>query len=222
MSNILEEIKQEVEQEQWLNLWKKYQNHVYGAVAAILLITAGVLWWQNHQSSKIALQSTEYTQALMLSESDPENALKIFEHIPAKGETIYALLSRFWVASMLLQRGDTKGARELYEIIYKNSTSLFSPSKEKVLGQLAHIHGLYIDIDTADPELIIRQATPYAKQDSPWQMLANELLGLAYLKKGDKEKARSYLGKIVEDPKSAAALKVRAQAVINYLNTTQK
>lgn len=222
MSNILEEIKQEAEQEQWINLWKKYQNHVYGAVAAILAITAGILWWQNQQASKVASQSIEYTQALMLVESDPENAFKIFEHIPSKGETIYAQLSRFWVASILLERGDAKGAKELYEIIHRNTTGLLASSKMKSLGQLAHLHGLYIGIDSEKPESIIQQATPYASSDSPWQMVANELLGIAYMKKGDKEKAKSYLTKIVEDAKTAAVLKIRAQAIINYLNTTQK
>ncbi|HCI48772.1 MAG TPA: hypothetical protein DEZ09_02885 [Holosporales bacterium] len=222
MSNILEEIKQEVDQERWLSLWKKYQNHVYSGVTAVLVIAAGMMWWQNHQTSKTSIQSNEYTQALVISESDPERAFKIFEHIPAKGETIYAQLSRFWVAAILLERGDTKGAKELYDIIYQNSSGLFASSSLKILGQLAQLHGLYIEIDTVDPQIIIQKATPYASADSPWRHLGNELLGLSYLKKGDKEKARSSLHKILEDPKVPAAFKVRAQAIINYLNTDQK
>jgi hypothetical protein len=180
------------------------------------------MWWQNQEASKIAAQSNEYTQALMISESDPERAFKIFEHIPSKGETIYATLSRFWVAAMLLERGDTKGAKELYDIIYKNSTGLFTPSQTKLLGQLAELRSLYIDIDAIDPQIIIQRATPYATQDSPWKNLAYELLGLAYLKKGDKEKAKSHLNKILEDPKISPTFKIRAQAVVNYLNTDQK
>ena len=222
MSNILDEIKQEVDQERWLALWKKYQNHLYGVIAGIFTISAVFMWWQNQQTSKIAAQSNDYTQALMISESDPERAFKIFEHIPSKGETIYATLSRFWVAAILLERGDAKGAKELYEIIHKNSSGLFTSSKTKILGQLAHLRSLYIDIDIADPETIIKQATPYAGENSPWQNLANELLGLAYLKKGDKDKAKSYLNQVVEGANTPSPFKIRAQAVINYLNTTQK
>lgn len=222
MSNIIEEIKQEIDQQRWLNLWKKYQNHAYGGVVSILIIAAGIMWWQNQQQSKISLQSDEYTQALMIAETDPEKAFKIFEHIPATGETIYACLSRFWVASMLLERGDTKGAKELYSIISKNSMGLFSSSKEKILGELAQMHSFYIDIDSESPDVLIKKVTPYANEESPWKNLAYELLGLAYLKIGDKEKSKSYFRKITEDPKASAAFKVRSQAVINYLNTNQK
>ena len=110
----------------------------------------------------------------------------------------------------------------IYDIIYQNSSGLFASSSLKILGQLAQLHGLYIEIDTVDPQIIIQKATPYASADSPWRHLGNELLGLSYLKKGDKEKARSSLHKILEDPKVPAAFKVRAQAIINYLNTDQK
>jgi hypothetical protein len=222
MSDIIEEIKKDVEQERWMHLWKKYQNHVYGFVTAIIVVTAASVWWQNQTSSKIASQSNSYIQALMLSESDPERALKIFERIPAKGETVYATLSRFWVASMLLERGDSKGAKSLYDIIYRNSTGLFTSSKMKAFGQLSFLRRLYIDVDSVDPQTIIQKVTPYAQKDSPWKDLANELLGLAYLKKGDKEKSKEYFGKIVSDPKIPSAFKIRSQAVINYLNTESK
>lgn len=222
MSNILEEIKQEVDQERWLALWKKYQNHVYGLIASVFALTAGIMWWQNQQASKAIAQSNDYTQALMIAETDPDRAFKIFEHIPSKGETIYATLSRFWVAALLLERGDAKGAKELYNIIYKNSSGLFTSSKVKILGQLAHLRSLYIDIDQANPETIIQQVTPYSKKDSPWQDLAHELLGLSYLKKGDKEKAQFHLKQIVSGAHTSPSLKIRAQAVINYLNTNQK
>jgi len=222
MSDIIEEIKKDVEQERWMHLWKKYQNHVYGFVAAIIVVTAASVWWQNQTSAKIASQSNSYIQALMLSESDPERALKIFERIPAKGETVYATLSRFWVASMLLERGDSKGAKSLYDIIYRHSTGLFTSSKMKAFGQLAFLRSLYIDVDSVDPQTIIQKVTPYAQKDSPWKDLANELLGLAYLKKGDKEKSKEFFGKIVSDPKIPSAFKIRSQAVINYLNTESK
>ncbi|MFN7662485.1 MAG: tetratricopeptide repeat protein [Alphaproteobacteria bacterium] len=221
MSNILEEIKQEVEQERWMALWKKYQNHVYSAIAGILVLSAGIMWWQNNETAKISAQSNDYTQALMMVESDPNRAFKIFENIPSKGETIYATLARFWVASILLERGDQKGAKDLYEIIYKNSSGLFTSGKKKALGQLAHLKSLYIDIDTVDPEVIIQKAKPYAEKNSAWKGLAHELLGLAHLKKGNKTEALAHLTQITSDTTTPAPVKIRAQAIINYLHTHQ-
>ncbi len=217
MSNIIEEIKAEVAQERWHNLWKKYQQHAYGLAAGIVLLTAGYVWWQNHQKSVTASQSNAYIQAVVLSETDKATALKILERIPSKGETVYATLARFWVADILTEQGDTKGAISLYKIIENKNGGLFSSAKQKSFAKVALFRRLFMEVDHK-PQETLSAVQGYLKEDNPWRHLAYEIAALALMKLERNNEAKGYLQKLIDDQEIAANIKMRHQLLLNYIN----
>lgn len=217
MSNIIEEIKAEVEQERWHNLWKKYQNYIYGIASAIVLLTAGYVWWENHEKSVVASQSNAYIRAAVLAETDKAGALKIFERIPSTGETVYATLARFWVADILTEQGDKDGALSLYKIIESKNGGLFASSKQKSFAKVALFRRLFMEVDQK-PKDVISTVQSYMKEDNPWRHIAHELTALALIKLERKSEAKAHLEKLLEDKEIAPNIKMRHQLLLNFIN----
>ena len=220
MSNFIEEIKAEVAQERWHNLWKQYRQYVLGAANAIVLLTGGHVWWQNHQKAVIAAQSNAYIQAAVLSETNTEAALKIFERIPSKGNTVYATMARFWVANILAEQGDNKGAISLYKIIENNNGGIFASAKQKSFAKAALFRRLYMEVDDA-AEHVLSTVQAYTKEDNPWRHLAYELAALALIKLNRSAEAKPYLEKLVNDQDIAYNIKMRHQLLLNYVNAAE-
>ena len=218
MSNIIEEIKSEVAQERWHNLWKKYQRHVYAAAAGIVLLTAGHVWWTNHQASVSASQSALYIQAVSLTPKNKEEALHLFERIPSAGETVYATLARFWIASILLEQGDKTGALSIYKIIESKNAGLFSGQKKALFAKTALFRRLYLEVDQA-PGMVLKEVKGYTTKSSPWRQPALELKALAHLKLEQPSEAKDSLNLLVNDKDTPANLKTRAMFLLSYLNT---
>ena len=122
MVDIFEEIKEEAKEEQWLNLWKKYQNHVYGFILGCVVLTSAYVFWQRHQMSQNVEASGKYIAGLRASGSNQlKTALSILEDIPLNTGGAYKDLSRFMVASLLQDQGDDQGAKEVYRGIVNDT-----------------------------------------------------------------------------------------------------
>lgn len=221
MVDIFDEIKEDIQQERWLLLWQKHQRHLYIGLATIIALTIAGLLWQYHESSKIAAQSDAYMQALMETEVNPESSLVNFERIPGRGESIYASLARFWAAALLLKKGDDTNAEILYNQVDKKTSGIFSFSKDALLiNPIAVLRDASIQVDKEDPQVVLKNLQSLTKEDSPWRFSAWELSGLAKVKLQDKPGALEFFEKIMNDKKALPSFKIRAQAMINYVNTT--
>ena len=219
MVDIFDEIKEDIQQERWMLLWQKHQRHIYMGLAGILALTMASLLWQYHQNGKVAGQSDAYMQALMETEVNPESSLVNFERIPGRGESIYASLSRFWAAALLLKKGDETNAEVLYDQVAKNTRSIFPTSKDKqMLNHIAVLRDAAIQVDRGAPETVLKNLQSLTATDCPWRFSAWELSGLAKMKLQDREGSLEFFEKIMQDPKSPPSFKIRAQAMINYVS----
>jgi hypothetical protein len=217
--DIFDEIKEDIQQEKWGLLWQKHQRHIYMGLAGIVAFTIVGLLWQYHESSKITAQSDAYMQALMETEVNPESSLVNFERIPGRGESIYASLARFWAAALLLKKGDDTNAEILYGQINKKTSSIFPTSRDtQMINHVAVVRDAAIQVDKGDPQAVLKNLSSLAKEDNPWRFSAWELSGLAKMKLQDKAGALEFFEKIMNDPKALPSFKIRAQAMINYVN----
>lgn len=221
MVDIFDEIKEDIQQEKWGLLWQKHQRHIFMGLAGIVAFTIAGLLWQYHESSKITAQSDAYMQALMETEVNPESSLANFERIPGRGESIYASLARFWAAALLLKKGDDTNAEILYNQVDKKTSSIFPTSKDtQMINHLAVVRDASIQVDKGDPQTVLKNLASLAREDNPWRFSAWELSGLAKMKLQDKAGALEFFEKIMKDPKGLPSFKIRAQAMINYVNNT--
>lgn len=220
VADIFDELKQDIEEERWLLLWKKYQNHVYGIVAAIIIASAGYAWHTNHKQSILAQMSERYFIGMNMVSNKSDRSLTAFDQISASGQNIYSTLARFWAASLLTQKGTNEKAAHVYDTIIDKNTGIISRwDKQKVLmKELAIFKKAYTIIDQANIAAVQKEIEPFAQKGNPWEYSAYEILGLLKLRENKKEEAASYFRKIVNASDASNSFKSRAETFLGTLN----
>jgi hypothetical protein len=208
----MNEIKQELKEEKYAALWKKYQNHVYSAILTILIITAGISFWNRYQDGRRQEVASTYFNALQaLQHKNTKVALNLLDEIPAQDGGSYKDLSRFIAAALLQEEGKEDEARDVYQNII-DDTGL-----DKTYKNMAIIRMAYMDIENREPEDLLKLVEPLAKQDGPWEMSALEIIGLLKIRQGKKEEAIDVFEKITNIDKVSKYAKFRAKSLIKSL-----
>ena len=143
MSELFDEVDEEVRREQIKKLWDKYSIYI---IALALLVVAGVGGWRGYQyveAEKAAKASDAFNHAVELSEQGKhEEAEKAFAEVAAKAPYGYKLLARFRQAGELASR-DPKAAAKMFDDLAADS-SIGGEQQE-----LARIRAAGLLVDTA-------------------------------------------------------------------------
>ena len=114
MSELFDEVDEEVRREQLKKLWDKYSIYI---IAAAILIVAAVGGWRGYQyleAKKAAEAGDAFNRAVELSEQGKhEEAEKAFADLAAKAPYGYRLLSRFRLAAEVAKRDPKAAAQDV-------------------------------------------------------------------------------------------------------------
>jgi hypothetical protein len=203
VSDIFQEVDEEVRREQLKKLWDRYGNY---AVALAVLIVAAVAGWRGYdywQTKKAAEIGTQFDAASILSEQGKyDEAEKAFAKIAAEGTAGYRVLARLREAAGLATR-DPKGAVALYDEIAANSAT------GQPLQDLAALRAAMILVDSAPLDEITRRLEPLTQAGAPFRHSARELMALAAWHAGDKAAVRKWSDLIRSDPETPATIRNR-------------
>ena len=207
MSELFDEVDEEVRREQLKKLWDKYSIYI---IAAALLIVAAVGGWRGYQyleAKKAAEASATFNRAVELSEQGKhEEAEKAFADLAATAPFGYRLLSRFHQAAELAPR-DPKAAAKMFDDLAADS------SIGALQQELARIRaaGLLVDSATyADMKQRLEQDTG---PSATFRHTARELLALSALRTNDMTAARQWLDQMSADAETPPSIRSRAEAL---------
>ena len=216
MSELFDEVDEEVRREQLKRLWDKYSLFI---IAAAILIVAGVGAWRGYeylQAKKAAVAGDAFNKAIELSEQGKhQEAEKAFADLAAKAPYGYSMLSRFREAGEVAQR-DPKAAAEMFDKLAADS-SIGAEQQE-----LARIRAAGLLVDTASyadmKQRLERDTTP----ESTFRAAARELLALSAFRANDIAATRQWLDQISLDADTPPSLRSRAQALQGLLPPVAK
>ncbi len=212
---LFREIDEDLRRERYMKLWKAYGRYITGVAAAVILATAGWVWWQNNQLSARGKEGERYAAAAaLIGKGDPTAAIKAFSQVAAKSGAGYAALARLHEAALLAKKGDLKGAAALYDAVANDSGANLN------LRQLARLLGALSQLDTGDPAALTAKLAPLAKSDGPWRYAALELTGLLAERAGDIKGARAIYTKLVDDAAAPSSLRVRVRVYLELLGNS--
>ena len=207
MSELFDEVDEEVRREQLKKLWDKYSIYI---IAAALLIIAAVGGWRGYQyleAKKSAEASVAFNRAVELSEQGKhEEAEKAFADLTSTAPFGYRLLSRFHQAAELAPR-DPKAAAKMFDDLAADSS--IGPLQQ----ELARIRaaGLLVDSATyADMKQRLEQDTG---PSATFRHTARELLALSALRTNDTGAARQWLDQMSADAETPPSIRSRAEAL---------
>jgi hypothetical protein len=193
VSDIFQEVDEEVRREQLLKLWQRYQNLVFVVIALILVGVASwraYEWWQ---AKRAAETGTAFEAAIALAQSGQHaEAAAAFAKIAAEGTSGYRSLARLRQAAEIGQT-DAKAAIAAYEnIAADNSVGV-------ELRDLAGIRAGALLVDQGSFNDARKELEPLAGQDRPYRHNARELLALAAWRASDIPAAKQWLDMILTD-----------------------
>ena len=216
MTDIFQEVDEEVRREQLKKLWQQYGNYL---VALCVLIVVGVGAWRGYEwwEAKQAAQSgAAFEQAVTLAEAGKhQEAEAAFAKLATDGTAGYRVLARLREAAELA-RTDSKGAVAAYDEIAADS------SAGQVIRDLAAVRAGFLLADTAPYSELRSRLEPLTAAERPFRHSAREILALSAWKSGDMTAARQWTDMIVTDPLTPAGARSRAEVLSELIAASGK
>ncbi len=207
MSELFDEVDEEVRREQLKKLWERYSIFI---IAGAILIIAAVGGWRGYQyfeAKKAAEAGAAFEAATDLSEQNKhEEAEAAFTRLAASAPYGYRVLSRLRAAAELAFR-DPQAAAKMYDEIAADRSVGASEQ------DLARIRAAGLLLDTASYSNMLQRLESATTPGATYRHTARELLALSAWRANDAAAARQWLDTIANDGETPASLRSRAEAL---------
>ncbi len=216
MSDIFQEVDEEVRREQLKKLWDRYGIFV---VAAAVLVVAGIAAWRGYswwEAKKAAEAGAAFEVASTLADAGKHaDAEAAFAKIAADGTSGYRHLARMREAAELAQT-DAKAALAAYDRIA--SDGAVGP----ILQDLAALRAGAMLIDAGSFDEARRKLEPLTGDDRTFRHTAREFLVLAAWRAGDATAAKRWFDMVMTDAQTPAATRSRVEMLMALGATASK
>ena len=216
MSELFNEVDEDVRRDQLKKLWDQYSIYI---VAAALLIIAAVGGWRGYQyleAKKAAEASVAFDKAVELSDQNKHaEAETAFIDLAAKAPSGYRVLARLRAAAEAGNR-DPQAAAKMFDDIAADR------SVGAVEQDLARIRAAGLLLETSTYPNMLTRLEASAAPGATFRHTARELLALSAWRANDATAARKWLDLIANDGETPPSLRSRAEALQGLLPPVAK
>jgi hypothetical protein len=207
VSELFDEVDEEVRRDQLKKLWDQYS--IYIIVLAILIV-AGVGGWRGYQyleAKKAAEAGAAFEKAVELAEQNKHaEAEAAFTDLATKAPYGYRVLSRLRAAAEVAAR-DKAAAAKMFDDIAADSS--VGASERDV----ARIRAAQLLLETTTYPNMLQRLEPAAAAGGTFRHTARELLALSAWRANDATATRQWLDMIANDGDTPPGLRSRAEAL---------
>ena len=210
--SFLREIDEELRQERYAKLWKKYGNHLIAAALALVVGVAGYQGWRTYDVKNRMEQGERFAAAQELAASgETAAAVEAFAALADDAGGGYELLARLRTAAGLAKTGDKPAAIVVYRQLSEDS------GIDPVYRDLAVVMEALLVIDGAEAGAIRLRLAPLMADDNPWRHSARELAAHAAVSAGDRKAARELFTNLARDGAAPQGIRSRAGEMLSVL-----
>jgi hypothetical protein len=206
MSDIFDEVGDDLRRDRLTNLWKRYGWVVYAAAG---LIVAGTAAWRGYDywaTSRANVAGDAYSQVLTSAKAGDHKALAESLALYAGGApSQYQVLARFRAASEHAAMGETDNALAAFEDLSK------APGVDQAFRDLATVRAALIAVDRENLDQIKARVSGYNNDISPWRHAAREIIALASVRAEDWKGVSVEARKLTDDPATPSDVRARAR-----------
>jgi hypothetical protein len=207
--SIFREVDEEVRTEEYKKIWDRYGKYVSGLAIAVVATVAAYQAWQYYQTKQAEDASVIYLDAVKkAADGKTDDAIATFAAIHHGG---FEQLSQMRLAQMLADKGDIEKAVAAFDAFAADVNT------DPALADLARIRSGYLLVDTSTPDQLLTRLGRFDKDGEVWRNEAREIFGLAAWCIKDYAMAQGYMGAIYGDDKAPAAMRQRAQIMIQLI-----
>ena len=207
MSEIFDEVNEEVRRDQLKKLWDQYSIYI---IALAILIIAGVGGWRGYQyleAKKAAEAGAAFDKAAELSEQNKHaEAEAAFADLSAKAPYGYRVLSRLRAAAEVSAR-DKPAAAKMFDDIAADS-SIGASERD-----IARIRAAQLLLETTTYPNMLQRLESATAPGATFRHTARELLALSAWRANDATATRQWLDMIANDGDTPPGLRSRGEAL---------
>ena len=207
MSELFDEVDEDVRRDQLKKLWEKYSVVI---IAGAILIIASVGGWRGYQyleAKKAAEAGAAFDKAVELSEANKHaEAEAAFADLAAKAPFGYRVLARLRAAAEAASRDPQAAAKMFDEIAADRSVGVAEQD-------LARIRAAQLLLETTSYPNMKQRLEASAAPGATFRHTARELLALSAWRTNDSAATRQWLDLIANDGESPPSLRSRAEAL---------
>ena len=176
MSDIFQEVEEDVRREQYEKLWKQYGNYVIAAATVLILGVAAYQAWRNYELGQRQKISDQYEAAMQsVNAGDMAKAETAFSALQNSNGG-YATLAKLQLATAQLAQGKREPAVALLKELTGNS--------DPVVSSAARLKLAWAQADALGKPEIDEILKPLSAADSPWRFSAAEILAYVDFRTG--------------------------------------
>lgn len=207
MSELFDEVDEDVRRDQLKRLWEKYSVVI---IAGAILIIAAVGGWRGYQyveAKKAAEAGAAFDKAVELSDANKHaEAEAAFADLVAKAPFGYRVLSRLRLAAEIATRDPQAAAKMFDEIAADRSVGVAEQD-------LARIRAAQLLLESTSYPNMKERLEASAAPGATFRHTARELLALSAWRANDASAARQWLDMIANDGQTPPSLRSRAEAL---------
>jgi len=208
LSDIFNEVDEEVRREKLKQLWERHQGLIIGGAILIVVAVAGwrgYQWWQAKQAAEAG---AAFQSAMALSsEGKHAEAEAAFAKVGESGTAGYRDLARMQAAAEAAQH-DPKAAVQAYDALAADTRL------SETMRDLAALRAGLLLVDTASYDEIRKRLEPAAGPERPFRNNAREILALSALRANDIAATRRWSEQIMGDLTASAGQRQRVQMLL--------
>ncbi len=216
MSDIFQEVDEEIRRERLRKLWDQYGILI---IAACVLLVVGVGGWRTYEwweAKKAAEAGTAFQAAIALAnEGKNKEAEEAFGKLATTGPAIYRTLARFREAAEVARR-DPKAAVAIYDRLAAEN------SAGRVLQDLAALRAATILVDTAPYSEIVQRLEPLTAPDRTFRHSARNMLALAAWRAKDPTAMQRWADMIFADADTPSGTRGQIQMLLALAESEKK
>lgn len=212
MTDIFQEVDEEVRAERYKKLWQKYGWIVIAAAVVLVIGVGGYEGWKAYRQDLQLEESTRYSNALETIESgNAQQGVAELTALAEEGSYGYGELAAFEAARARIEAGEVEAGVAAYREIAEDGSA--DPSLRAMARLLAVMNGL----EQGDPADLQADLAPLTETGNPFRPAALELAAMIALRQGDTQTARERYAQIADDPAAPQGLRTRAAQMLNGL-----
>jgi hypothetical protein len=199
MSDIFQEVDEEVRRDKAAEFWKKYQNQILAAAVLIVLASAGFRYWQYERQRAIEAAGDQFHQALTALEGGKTDEAKAgLDKIAAQGPSGYRALAQMTAAGAQASK-DPQGAIGAFDAVAGDAAI------DPLMRDTARLRAALLRVDiSGEQQKGEATLTALSAAGGPYRRLAALALGALALERKDYDDASKQFDVVLGDPEASA------------------
>jgi len=195
MSDIFQEVDEEVRRDKAAEFWKKYQNQILAGAVLIVLASAGFRYWQYEREKAEQAAGDQFQQALAALEGGKLDEAKAgFDTIAAQGPSGYRALAQM-AAAGAKAHSDPQGAIGAFDAVAGDAAI------DPLLRDAARLRAALLRVEMSGEQQKGEAAlTSLSTDNGSYRRIARLALGALALQRKDYDDAAKQFDLVLGDP----------------------